>query len=397
MVLDDSSGGALAGRLSRLAEVAWLFLRLGTTAFGGPAAHIAMMEHEVVSRKRWLTREQFLDRVGAASLIPGPSSTEMTIYIGYLRAGWPGLIAAGTCFIVPAAVLVASIAWAYLRFGSLPQAVGLLYGVKPVVIAIVAQAIWNLARTAVKTKFLGSIGLASAGSVLGGIGPLIVLGAAGTLAGFREWSRPGARRARPALVLAGIAVAVLVAQFAPAAVRSHQTPSIGTGALFFYFVKIGSVLYGSGYVLLAFLQRDLVDQWHWLSSRQLLDAVAVGQITPGPVFTTATFIGAILAGMPGAAAATVGIFLPAFFFCAVSGPLIPRLRRSKVAGAFLDGVNVASLALMAAVTWVLARAALVDAVTILMALAAGAILFRYRVNSGWLVLAGAILGLAMRR
>ncbi len=378
-----------------LPDLAWLFLRLGATALGGPAAHIAMMEEEVVGRRRWLTREQFLDLLGATNLIPGPNSTEMAIHIGYRRAGWPGLIVAGACFIVPAVILVTCIAWAYVRFGSLPPVSAILYGVKPVVIAIVAQAMWHLARTAVKTKALGLIGAASAGCALAGIGALPILAAAGAVAGFREWLWQGQRRIATALALAGIATAVLLAQFAPAAVSSRQPAAPGAGALFLYFLKVGSVLYGSGYVLLAFLQKDLVGQWRWLTSRQLLDAVAVGQITPGPVFTTATFVGYILTGLRGAFAATVGIFLPSFFFCAISGPLVPRLRRSRVAGAFLDGVNVASLALMAAVAWELGRAALVDVYTVLTALASALVLFRYRVNSVWLVSAGALLGLAL--
>jgi chromate transporter len=298
---------------------------------------------------------------------------------------------AGVCFIVPAALLVGAIAWAYVRFGNLPQAAGILRGVKPVVIAIVAQAIWNLGRSAVKTKFLGALGLASAAASLASA-PLVVLAGAGTVCGFAEWWK--ARRLAPALALAAIAAAVVLGQFAPVAAASRGAPAAGASALFLYFLKIGSVLYGSGYVLLAFLQRDLVARWHWLTSRQLLDAVAVGQITPGPVFTTATFIGALLAGAPGAVAATAGIFVPAFFFCAISGPLIPRLRRSPIAGAFLDGVNVASLALMAVVTWYLARSALVSPFTILLALASAVLLFRYRVSSAWLVLGGAILGAA---
>lgn len=378
---------------TRLAELAWLFLRLGTTAFGGPAAHIAMMEHEVVGRKHWLTREQFLDRLGAASLIPGPSSTEMTIYIGYLRAGWPGLVVAGLCFIVPAAVLTGCLAGAYMRYGTLPQAAGILYGVKPVVIAIVAQAIWNLGRAAVKTRFLAGIGVASAAAALAGIGPLAIIAAAGVLAGLVEWWRADRRRPGTVLILIGIAVSVALMQFLPAPAAGPATTRPGVTALFLAFLRIGSVLYGSGYVLLAFLQRDLVNQWHWLTSRQLLDAIAVGQVTPGPVFTTATFIGYILAGAPGAVAATVGIFVPAFVFCAISGPLIPWLRASNVAGASLDAVNVASLALMVAVTWALGRTALVDLPTILIALVSAIILFRRRVNSAWLVLGGAVLGL----
>jgi chromate transporter len=376
--------------------LAGLFLRLGSTAFGGPAAHIAMMEEEVVRRRQWMTRQQFLDLVGATNLIPGPNSTEMAIHIGYLRGGWAGLVVAGACFIVPSAILVGCLAWAYVNFGRLPQAAALLYGVKPVVFAIVVQAMWRLARAAVKTPVLGVVGAASLGLALAGAGGLTILAASGTLLGFIRWFQPGSgRRVATALVLGTVAMATMVAEFAPATWFSQRPTTLNPGALFLYFAKIGSILYGSGYVLLAFLQTDLVAHWHWLTARQLLDAVAAGQITPGPVFTTATFVGYILAGPAGAMCATAGIFLPGFFFCAISGPLVPRVRRSAVAGAFLDGVNVASLALMAGVTWALARAAVVDVVTVVLALVSALILFRYRVNSGWLVLGGAAMGVLL--
>jgi chromate transporter len=371
-----------------------LFLRLGLTAFGGPAAHIAMMEEEVV-RRRWITREEFLDRLGAASLIPGPTSTEVVIYLGYLRAGWPGLVLAGVCFIVPAAVMVACFAWAYVRFGSLPQVGRFLYGLKPVVIAIIAQALWKLGRTAVKTRFLGVAGIASIGAAMAGAGALIVFVATGVVAAFREWWKSRERSLKALAVLLLMAGAVLVAQFAPFRAAHAQPRPAALGALFLYFVKIGSILYGSGYVLLAFLQQDLVSNYRWLTSKQLLDAVAVGQITPGPLFTTATFIGYILKGVPGAVVATIGIFLPAFVFCAISGPVMPWLRGSRLAGAFLDGVNVASVALMAVVTWELARTALIDWFTIATALACAVLLFRYRVNAGWLALGGALWGLVL--
>jgi len=381
--------------LSRLAEVARLFLRLGLTAFGGPAAYIAMMEDEVVARRRWIARDEFLDRLGAANLIPGPTATEVVIFLGYLRAGWPGLVVAGVCFIVPAAVMVACLAWAYVRFGGLPQVGQFLYGLKPVVIAIVAQALWKLGRTAVRTRFLGVAGIASIGAALVGAGALVVLAGAGVVAALREWWKSSQRGLWPLAVLLLVAGAVLAGQFAPFLAASTQPRAVGLGALFLYFVKIGSVLYGSGYVLLAFLQQDLVRHWHWLTSKQLLDAVAAGQITPGPLFTTATFIGYVLKGAPGAVAATIGIFLPAFVFCAIGGAVLPWLRRSRLAGAFLDGVNVASLALMAVVTWELARTALIDILTVATALACSVLLFRYRVNRGWLALGGVLWGLAL--
>lgn len=277
-----------------LVQLAMLFLKLGAISFGGPAAHIAMMENEVVRRRHWLSRDEFLDLLGATNLIPGPNSTEMAIHIGHREAGGRGLLVAGSCFILPAALIVAAFAWAYVRYGSLPETNAILYGVKPVIIA---------------------------------------------------------------------------------------------------FLKVGSVLFGGGYVLLTFLRADLVERWHWLTEGQLLDAIAVGQITPGPVFTAATFIGYLLGGSAGAIVATAGIFLPAFFFVAVSGPLVPRIRRSETAGAFIDGVNAASLSLLAVVTWQLGRAVLIDWVTVVLLITRLVLLIRFRVNSAWLVLGGALFGL----
>ncbi len=359
-------------------ELALAFLRLGTTAFGGPAAHIAMMEDEFVRRRAWLTGEQFLDLVGAAGLIPGPSSTEVAIYVGYRRAGWRGLLVAGLCFILPAALMVTAIAWAYVRYGRLLAVGGVLYGVKAVIIAIVAQALVAFGRTAIKSAWLVALGVGAAIASALGVSPVIVLVAAGIIsAAARLRSRPG----MAALIWPGPLGASAVAAAPPVLVK-----------LFLVFLKIGAVVFGSGYVLLAFLRADLVEGTHWLTEPQLIDAVAVGQFTPGPVFTTATFIGYVVAGVPGAIFATIGIFLPSFLLVAVSGPLIPRLRRSRIAGAFLDGVNVASVALMAVVGVQLARAAIVDVPTALLALVSAAALFRWRVNSACLVFGGGLLG-----
>lgn len=378
---------------SSLLEVALLFLRLGTTAFGGPAAHIAMMEDEVVRRRKWLSREKFLDLLGATNLVPGPNSTEMAIHIGFQRAGWAGLVVAGSCFILPAALLVTVIAAVYVKFGKLPEAAAVLYGIKPVVIAIVLQALWKLGRTAVKTWFLGLVGAVCVALNVAGLHELIVLFGAGLLTGLVGYARHRKPSSPKVLVVAGGVGGFSLTAVAPAAAATAV--SVGLWPLFLFFLKVGSVLFGSGYVLLAFLRADLVERWHWLTHTQLLDAVAVGQITPGPVFTTATFIGYVLAGPTGAAVATLGIFLPAFLFVAVSGPLVPRLRKSPLAGAILDGVNVASLALMALVTWELGRAALVDVATVALALASALLLIRFRVNSAWLVLGGALLGLLL--
>ncbi|SET75551.1 chromate efflux transporter [Stigmatella erecta] len=378
----------------RLKEVALLFLRLGFTSFGGPAAHMALMEDEVVRRRRWLSRGEFLDLLGAANLIPGPNSTELAIHLGHRRAGWAGLLVAGICFILPAALIVSAAAWAYVRFGGLPSAGGLLYGVKPVIIAVVLQALWGLGRAAVKTRLLALVGLAAAAAHGLGVHELLILLSSGAFMALGSWGQrvPGQGRdgKDPAGMLAGAPWLLNgVAMGAAGAVP------FSLGGLFFFFLKVGSVLFGSGYVLLAFLRADLVERWGWLTEAQLLDAVAVGQVTPGPVFTTATFIGYLLAGPLGAGVATVGIFLPAFFFVAVSGPLVPRLRRSRLAGAVLDGINVASLALMATVTWQLGRAALVDAWTVGLALLSAVLLLRFRLNSAWLVLGGSLAGILL--
>ena len=361
-----------------LRELAVLFARLGCTAFGGPAAHIAMMEDEVVRRRRWMPREQFLDLLGATNLIPGPNSTELAIHIGHARAGWAGLVVAGACFILPAVAIVTAIAWAYVRFGTLPQVAGILAGVKPVVIAVVVQALWGLGKTAIKSWFLGVVAVGALAASLLGIDELGVLVGAGLVVMI---ARTTPRVAASWLPLPALATTPAVA-----------ATSFGLWPLFVVFLKVGAVLFGSGYVLIAFLRGDLVDRLHWLTESQLLDAVAVGQVTPGPVFTTATFIGYLLGGGGGAAVATVGIFLPAFVFVAISGPLVPRIRRSKPAGALLDGVNVASLALMAAVTLLLGATTLVDVPSIAIAAVATVALIRYRVSSAWLVLGGAIVG-----
>jgi chromate transporter len=372
----------------RLAEVARLFFRLGTIGFGGPAAHIALMEDEVVRRRGWLSRERFLDYVGAVNLIPGPNSTELAIHIGHLRAGWPGLLVAGASFITPAMVIATLAGWAYVHYGALPEVAGILYGVKAVVIAIVARALWGLGRTALRTPGLTLLAAAAIVSVALGAHELLVLAAAGLIVVILRGAwRPGRR----AIALVVLAAAGLGSSGAAAATAAAASP-FSHGLLFLILAKIGSVLFGSGYVLLAFLRADFVERLGWLTEQQLLDAIAVGQVMPGPVFTTATFIGYVLGGPSGAAVATAGIFLPAFFFVAVSGPLIPRIRRSPAAGAALDGIVVASLALMAVVAWQLGRAALVDPLTIGLAVVSWIGLVRYRVNSTWLILLGALAG-----
>ena len=377
----DSRQGPPAAGPGSLGEVAGFFLRLGCTAFGGPAAHIALMRKEVVERRGWLSAEAFLDLLGACNLLPGPSSTQMAMAIGQRRAGWKGLVLGGACFILPAAGLTLALAWAYVRFGFLPQGRALLYGLKPAILAIVFQAIWGLGRTAFRTPGLALLGLLALAASLLGLHPLAILIGAGlaALGGkmLRQDGREAALAALPALGAAAV-------------------PQAGLAAIFLVFLKLGAVLFGSGYVLLAFLQADLVDRWHWLTQAQLLDAVAVGQFTPGPVFTTATFIGYLLAGRTGAVLATLGIFLPSFFLVAGMGPAVARLRRSGLSGGFLDGVNAGALALMAGVTWTLGRAALVDRWTLLLAGACAILLVRMKLNPTWIILGGAAAGLAIK-
>jgi chromate transporter len=382
-----------------LRELALLFLRLGATAFGGPAAHIAIMQDEVVRRRAWLSETQFLDLLGATNLIPGPNSTEMAIHIGWARRRWSGLLVAGVAFIVPATLITGVLAWAYVRFGSVPAAAWLLYGVTPVVLAVVVQAILALAPKAARSPWLRVLAVLSVAAVALGIHELAVLFGAGLLAVIAARGAHRSARTRLPALLALPAVPSLAAGASAAAAGAVGAGAAGGGAvavtlptLFGIFGKIGAVLFGSGYVLLAFLRADFVERLGWLTEAQLIDAVAVGQVTPGPVFTTATFIGYVLAGPSGALVATAGIFLPAFVFVALSGPLVPRLRASKTAGAFLDGVNVSSLALMAVVTFQLGRAALVDVPSVCLGLAAALLLVRWGVNATWLILFGAAAG-----
>ena len=386
----EPEGGINDEAQGSVGEVARLALRLGFTAFGGPAAHIAMLHDEVVTRRKWVAEQRFLDLLGATNLIPGPNSTEMVIHVGHVRAGYAGLVAAGVGFILPAASIVLALAWLYVNYGSTPTAAWLLYGIKPVIIAIVLQALWSLGRKAVKGTFLGAVGVAIFALYLRGFDELLLLFGGGLLVTIIQVGRrrlqAGESPVAAFLPWLGSASAVSLAQAVP----------VSLSGLFLIFLKIGAVLYGSGYVLLAFLRNDLVVNLGWLTDQQLLDAVAIGQFTPGPVFTTATFVGFVVAGWPGAILATVGIFLPSFLFVAVLGPLIPRLRDSALLASLLDGVNVAALGLMAAVTWQLGQAAVIDWLTALLAVGAAVLLFRFKFNSAWLVLGGALVALVYR-
>jgi chromate transporter len=358
----------------RTREVVLVFLRLGIVAFGGPAAHIAMMRDELVRRRGWVSDERFVDLMGATNLIPGPNSTELAIHLGHERAGWRGLLLAGTLFILPAAVMVTALAWLYTEYGELPAFRDVLYGVVPVVVAIIVWALVPLLRTVVRSWFLGVLVVAGLAAYLLGVNELVVLfgGAAVAALAF------GVRRA------AG-AQAVALAALVPVADGRLSE-------LFWTMLKTGAVLYGSGYVLLAFLEGDFVDRLGWLTQQQLLDAISVGQVTPGPVFTTATFVGYLVAGLPGALVATVAIFLPSFVFVALLTRLTGWLRSREWTSALLDGLNATALALMAGVCWTLGRTAFVDAWTVVLFGVTLLLLWRTRLSSAWYVAGGALAG-----
>ena len=368
----------------RLRELASVFLRLGLTSFGGPAAHIAMMEDEAVVRRRWLTRERFLDLLAIANILPGPSSSEIAIYLGYVRAGWLGLLVGGVCFIAPAALLVVAIAWTYTRFDALPQMGDLLYGIRAVAVAILLQALWRFGRAAIRDAISAVVGVTAAAMSLAGVAPIAVLVVSGIAIAM-------ARRTEAA----GMGGAAALLPLSPTAAAGAASGAVTLTGLFLVFLKIGALVFGSGYVLLAFLRADLVERLRWLTEQQLLDAVAVGQVTPGPVFTTATFIGYLLAGWTGAAVATVGIFLPAFLLVAASGAFVFRLRESRLVASILDGVTIGSLALMAVVTWQLGRLAIVDVATAAVAIGSGVLLLCFQLNATWLIVAGAAIGMVL--
>jgi chromate transporter len=365
-------------RTGNTREVAFAFARLGTIAFGGPVAHIAMMREELVRRRGWVTDERFVDLMSATNLIPGPNSTELAIHLGWDRARWRGLLAAGVCFILPAALIVTALAWAYVAYGTTPAAGWVLHGVVPAVLAIVAWALAGLAPVAARNRWLALLAVAALAAYLLGVNELVVLVGGGAVAGLSRV----ARRGHAALV-------------APLAVLFPDPTAGQLGQIFLTFLKIGAVLYGSGYVLLAFLEGDLVDRLGWVTQQQLLDAVSVGQVTPGPVFTTATFLGYLVAGLPGAFVATVGIFLPSFVFVGLLTRITDRLRASPWTAVLLDGVNAASLALMAGVSWQLARSALVDGWTLAIFAVALLLLWRTRLNSAWYVAGGALAGIGL--
>ncbi len=363
---------------NKLSEIALLFFKLGCIAFGGPASHIAMMEDEVVQKRKWMTQEHFLDLVGATNLIPGPNSTEMTMHCGYERGGWKGLFTAGFCFIFPAVLITSIFAWMYQQFGKLPEVEPFIYGIKPAVISIILFAGFRLGKKAIKNNYLAVLGLLAGIASILGFNEFAILFIAG-LIGF--------------LVYYGSKNINSIGNFFPLLlVPTNEYLTMGSFKIFLSFFKIGAILYGSGYVLFAFLDTELVMNG-WLTRQQLIDAVAVGQITPGPVLSTATFIGWQMNGFSGALAATFGIFLPSFFFVLLLNPLIPKLQKSKLTRAILDAVNVAALALIVAVCYEMAKESLIDWRTIVIAILSLIVVFKFRkINSAFIVLGGALLG-----
>lgn len=372
-----------------MGELFRFFLRLGLTAFGGPAAHIALMERDAVEHRGWLSRERFLDLVGACNLLPGPGSTQAAMALGYCRAGWSGLVIAGVCFIVPASLATLALAWAYVRYGGLAQVQGVLYGAKPVMVAIILQAVWRLGRTVLHEWHVAVLGAACLIAAVESVPPVVVLLIAGCLMAL-----PAARShlRRGSVHSAGLLQLSLAGGSASAVATASAA---GLLPILLAFLKLGVVVFGSGYVLLAFLQTDLVDRLHWVTQAQLLDAVTAGQVTPGPVFATATFLGYLLHGYAGAATATFAIFLPSFFMAGAVGAFAGRIRESEIAGAFLNGVNAAAVALIAATTITLGRATFVDGWTWALGIISAAVLLRFKMNATWLILAGAGIGILL--
>ena len=370
-----------------LLDVAGLFLKLGTISFGGPAAHVALMEQEIVRKRGWLDCDHFLDLLAATNLVPGPNATEMAIHIGYVRAGWPGLVAAGSAFILPAFLISLALSWIYVRFGALPEGQALFYGINPVVMAIILVATFRLGKTALKGKVQVLLGVLAFGAALLGVNEVLILLGSGVL-GIFLYVLPGWLKKRPSMAMVLPLIPLIYTIPKSWAWLDNQMVLLGL-----FFLKVGSLLFGSGMVLFAFIQRDVVSRYGWLTQQQLIDAIAVGQMTPGPVLSSATFIGYLVSGWPGALVATVAVFLPSFIIVSLMGPFIPRLRQSRIAQAFLKGVNAAVVALILTVSLVLFRSAIIDVWTVIILVAGLFILLRTKVDSFWLVLGGAAVGL----
>ena len=359
-----------------LKEVGSLFFKLGCIAFGGPASHVAMMEDEIVKKRKWISQQHFLDLMGATNLIPGPNSTEMTMHCGHERAGWKGLFVAGASFIFPAVVITMVFAYLYQEYGKLPAVEPFIYGIKPAVIAIILSAVYRLGKKALKNVELGILGVLTLVVSLLGVNEILALFGCGFVGLLWYFIKSSTTKLN---------------SFAPLPILSLLASS-GALKVLFTFLKVGALLYGSGYVLFAYLDAELVNTG-LLTRQELIDAVAVGQFTPGPVLSTATFIGYQLYGFWGAIAATVGIFLPSFIFVLILNPIVPKMRKSKVIGAFLDAVNIAAVAVIIAVCFEMAKESINDWRTILIAvLSILAVFGLKKMNSAFVVLGGAILG-----
>jgi chromate transporter len=380
---------------NRLTQVAKLFLKLGITGFGGPVAHIAMIEDEVVKRRQWLTQEHFLDLLGVTNLIPGPNSTEMAIHIGYIYAGWLGLIVAGVCFIFPAVLITGLFAYLYVNYGTLPQVAPILYGIKPVVLVIIINAIWGLGKKAIKTRKLLviaiAVGLITWFAKVNEVMALLLGGILGMI-----WLRSGNQIN---LMIIGLTTSTFLQTTATVNTAINNHVSVPLWQLGLFFLKVGSVLFGGGYLLIAFLQGGLVEEYGWLTQQQLLDAIAIGQFTPGPVLSTATFIGYIIAGFPGAIVATLGIFLPSFLLVAALNPFMNPIRNSSWTRPFLDAVNVSAVALMVLTTiqlgiatLILPKANSIDFLGLGISIISAILAIRYRINAAYLILGGGIIG-----
>jgi chromate transporter len=387
--LKGDGGTARRASSGVLREVALLFLRLGTISFGGPAAHIAMMEDEVVKRRKWITHEYFLDLLGATNIIPGPNSTEMGIHIGYVRAGWKGLVLAGVCFIFPAVAISLVFAHLYVLYGSVPQIGAFTWGIRSAVIAIILSAVIRLGKPQVKNRFILIVSVVVCILNFLKVDAIALLCGAGIFGLL--WGNRNRLKEHPLPILLTIVFPTLIVSVL------SKTPELAAipptvSALGLFFLKIGSILYGSGYVLAAFLQGGLVDARHWLTQTQLLDAIAVGQFTPGPVLSTATFIGYLVLGFPGAAVSTVGIFLPSFIYVLAISPFVPKLRKSAMTAGFLDGVNAASLGLMLSVCAILGISTLVNPGSWIIFVAAAVAVLQRNLHAAWIVLGAAVLG-----
>jgi chromate transporter len=389
---DGSSATQASNDGTSLGELARLFFKLGVIAFGGPAAHIAMMEDEIVKRRGWMTRQHFLDLIGATNLIPGPNSTEMTMHVGYERRGWAGLFTTGACFIFPAAVLTGTLAWLYVQYGQLPNVEPLLAGVKPAVLAVIVGALWRLGAKALKSWKLVPVAAGVAALLVAGIGEIWALLAGGVLGML---GLVGIRRIRAS----GARWMLLVSPWLPGSPEASETTAATLPGVFFFFLKVGAILYGSGYVLVAFLEGSVVGDYGWMTQQQLLDAIAAGQFTPGPVLTTSTFIGFVVMAeqglqmsLAGAAVATLGIFLPSFIFVALLNPIVPRLRDSVWSASFLDAVNVSAVALMAVVSAELGLATLTSISNGIVFILAVIATFAFRLSSVYVVLGGGLIG-----